>query len=264
MDEPFKGVGLRMMGLCLGKQAKRSSSEFERSRWQSEALKLLEGDFFLERKNPNLLFELGAQYAEQRGSTLNGRRLLALVLSVQKRFSEAMAVIDTALDETVKWEQRSLLRMKAKLKISQSLPMDAIETYRYLLALVLGQRKSCGPLGSTHPTDKVSEFEDGIANLYSSLAHWKEVEICLEKARVLKQYSAEALQTEGAMCDVRGQLNEGLLSDALRIDPTNSKAWCWLGMIPRDDVRIADAMECFQAAAMLEESDPVENFSSLL
>ncbi|GMH10919.1 hypothetical protein Nepgr_012760 [Nepenthes gracilis] len=321
IDEHLKGVGLRMMGLCLGKQAKSSSSDFERSHLQSEASKLLEEAFVFERKNPDLLFELGAQYAEQRnlnaalhyakrfidatgGSILNGWRLLALILSAQKRFSEAMVVIDTALDETVKWEQRLLLKMKAKLKISQSLPMDAIETYRYLLALVQAQRKSCGPLRSTHLADKVNEFEvwHGIANLYSSLSHWKDVEICLEKAQALNQYSAEALQTEGTMCDVRGQLNEalaayinavlwepdsvpckislgallskmssnalpvakGLLSDALRIDPTNSKAWYWLGMVHRDDGRIADAMECFQAAAMLEETDPVESFSSLL
>lgn len=54
-----------------------------------------------------------------------------------------------------------------------------------------------------------------------------------------------------------------LLSDALRLDPTNRKAWHYLGMVHRDDGRIADAIDCFQAASMLEESDPVESFSSL-
>ncbi|GMN55011.1 hypothetical protein TIFTF001_024137 [Ficus carica] len=54
-----------------------------------------------------------------------------------------------------------------------------------------------------------------------------------------------------------------LLSDALRIDPTNRKAWYYLGMVHRDDGRIADATDCFQAASMLEESDPIESFSSL-
>lgn len=54
-----------------------------------------------------------------------------------------------------------------------------------------------------------------------------------------------------------------LLSDALRIDPTNRKAWYYLGIVHRDDGRIADATDCFQAASMLEESDPVESFSSL-
>ena len=80
------------------------------------------------------------------GSVLRGWRLLALVLSALQRYSEAVVVIDAALDETAKWDQGPLLRMKAKLQISQSLHTDAIETYRYLLALVQAQRKSYGPL----------------------------------------------------------------------------------------------------------------------
>lgn len=55
-----------------------------------------------------------------------------------------------------------------------------------------------------------------------------------------------------------------LLSDALRLDPNNRKAWYYLGMIHRDDGRIADAADCFQAATMLEESDPIESFSSIM
>lgn len=162
-DEHLKAVGLRLLGLCMGKQAKISSSDFERSRLQSEALKSLSEAIALEQNNSDLIFELGVQYAEHRnlnaalryakqfidetgGSVLKGWRLLALVLSAQQRFSEAHVVTDAALDETAKWEQGPLLRLKAKLKISQSLPMDAIETYRYLLALVQAQRKSFGPL----------------------------------------------------------------------------------------------------------------------
>lgn len=45
----------------------------------------------------------------------------------------------------------------------------------------------------------VREFEvwQGLANLYSSLSYWKDAEICLEKARVLKPYSAAILHIEG-------------------------------------------------------------------
>lgn len=323
MNEHLTGVGLRMLGICLGKQAKVSSSDFERSRLQSEALKSLDGAIAFEHNNPDLIFELGVQYAEQRnlnvalryakqfidatgGSILKGWRLLALILSAQQRFSEAEVVTDAALDETAKWEQGPLLRLKAKLKISQSRPMDAIETYRYLLALVQAQRKSFGPLRSISQVedDKFNEFEvwQGLANLYSSLAHWKDVEVCLGKARELKQFSAEILHTEGLMCEGRGQFREALaayinalllepsyvhcriligalmfrrgsmalpvarslLSDALRIEPTNRMAWYYLGLVHRDDGRIADATDCFQAASMLEESDPIETFSSIL
>lgn len=75
---------------------------------------------------------------------LKGWRLLALVLSALHRHKEADVVTDAALDETAKWEQGPLLKMKAKLKIAQSLPTDAVEAYRLLLALVQAQRKSFG------------------------------------------------------------------------------------------------------------------------
>ncbi|XP_010524113.1 PREDICTED: uncharacterized protein LOC104802285 [Tarenaya hassleriana] len=326
MDEHLKGVGLRMLGLCLGKRAKISSSDFERSRFQSEALKALDGAVAFEHNNPDLIFELGVQYAEQRnlkaasryakefidatgGSVLKGWRFLALVLSAQQRFSEAEVVVDAALDETAKWDQGPLLRLKAKLKIAQSKPTEAIETYRYLLALVQAQRKSFGPLRSVTQLeeDKVNEFEvwHGLANLYSSLSHWNDVEVCLEKARELKQYSASMLHTEGRMWVGRGDgkaaisafldgllldptsvpcivelsslLSErgkdhsptlpvvrSLLSDALKLDPTNRMAWYYLGMVHKHDGRVADATDCFQAASMLEESDPIESFSTIL
>ncbi|XP_022740245.1 protein NPG1 isoform X2 [Durio zibethinus] len=321
VDGHLKGVGLRMLGLCLGKQAKVSSSDFERSRIQSEALKSLDAAISFEQDNADIIFELGVQYAEQRnlnaalryakkyidvtgGSVLKGWRLLALILSAQQRFSEAELVTDAALDETAKWDQGPLLRLKAKLQISQSRPMDAIETYRYLLALVQAQRKSFGPvrIDSQVEDDKVKEFEvwHGLANLYSSLSHWKDVEICLKKAREMKQYSAELLHTEGFMCQERGEIQKALsayinasllepsyvpskvligamlskmgslpvartvLSDALRIEPTNRKAWYYLGMVHKEDGRIADATDCLQAASILEESDPIESFRSIL
>lgn len=59
-------------------------------------------------------------------------------------------------------------------------------------------------------------------------------------------------------------LAKALLSDALRIEPTNRVAWYHLGLVHRDDGRGADAADCFQAASMLEESDPIENFSSIV
>ncbi|KHG30674.1 Tetratricopeptide repeat 7A [Gossypium arboreum] len=344
VDEHLKGVGLRMLGLCLGKQAKVSSSDFERSCLQNEALKSLDSALSFEQDNPDIIFELGAHYAEQRnlnaalrfakkyiditgGSVMKGWRLLALILSAQQRFAEAEVVIDAALDETGKWEQGPLLRLKAKLKVSQSRPMEAIETYRYLLALVQAQRKSFGPMkiDSQVEDDKVKEFEVwyGLAALYSSLSHWKDVEVSLYiqvNLAVLMDYllidlvdiiyalammyEAEMLEhlDIGFMHQERGEIQEALasyinaslldpfyvpskvwigallsklgsnslpvartlLSDALRIEPTNRKAWYHLGMVHKDDGRLADAIDCLQAASMLEESDPVENFRSIL
>lgn len=160
-DEHLKGVGLRMLGVCLGTQATVASSDSERSQLQSYALKSLEEAAGVEPNNSDLTLELAVKYAEQRnltaalchakkffdetgGSILKSWKMLALVLSAQQRFSEAEVVIDAALDQTTKWEQGPLLRLKAKLKISQSQHMNAVETYRYLLALVQAQRKSFG------------------------------------------------------------------------------------------------------------------------
>ncbi|PON89670.1 N-terminal acetyltransferase A, auxiliary subunit [Trema orientale] len=301
--EHLKGVGRHMLGLCLGKQAKVCSSDFERSRIQSEALKSLDGAIALDSNSPDLIFDLAVQYAEHRnlnaamryakqfidetgGSVLKGWRLLALILSAQQRFSEAEVVTDAALDETAKWDQGPLLRLKAKLKISQSLPMDAIETYRYLLALVQAQRKSFGPFRVVPQIedDKVNEIEvwHGLANLYSSLSHWKDAEICImfegrgETQEALGAYVGALLVDPnyvpckiliGSLMSKMGSealpVARGLLSDALRVDPTNRKAWYYLGMVHKDDGRIADATDCFQAASMLEESDPIESFSSV-
>lgn len=161
----LKSVGLHMLGLCLGKQAKISTSDYERSRLQSEALQSLDSALSLEPGNLDLIFALGIHYAEHRnldaalrhakqyldatgGSTIKGWRLLALVLSAQRRFSEADMVIEAALDETSKWDQGPLLRTKVKLKIVQSLHKEAIDTYLILLALVQAQKKSSGSSGS--------------------------------------------------------------------------------------------------------------------
>jgi len=319
--EHLKGIAYRLLGLSLEKKTKASSSESERTCLQSEALKSLEEAIIWEKQNPDWIFELGLEYAENRnlnlalcyvkeyldltaGSLLKGWRLLALILSAQKRYSEAETVLDAALDETGKWEQGVLLRTKAKLQIAQSLPMNAIETYRLLLALVQAQRKS---FGAGKPTPKVEServLEVGVwqdlACLYSGLSHWRDAEICLEKAKALKIYSAETLHAKGVLCEARSQTQEALaaysnalsvdpdhvpskvslgvllwrtggkslpvarslLSDALRLEPTNYGAWYYLAMVHKDDGRASDAVDCFQAACMLEESAPIEKFSS--
>lgn len=53
-----------------------------------------------------------------------------------------------------------------------------------------------------------------------------------------------------------------LLTDALRLDRTNPSAWYNLGLIYKADLGSSalEAVECFQAAALLEESSPIEPF----
>ncbi|KAL5181074.1 Protein NPG1 [Glycine soja] len=287
-NEHLKGVALRMLGLCLGKQAKVASSDFERSHLQSKALESLVAAIRLEPNNSDLIFELAVQYAEHRnlpaalrsarhffnktgGSVSKSWRLLALILSAQQRFSEAEVVTDAALDQTARWEQGPLLRLKAKLMISQSRPMDAIETYRYLLALVQAQKKSFGPLqiSSKVEEDKVNEFDTwhGLANLYASVLFegrgQNEEALCATiNAILLEPNYVPCKISMGALIQKMGSkylaVARSSLSDALRIEPTNRKAWYYLGLLHKHEGRISDAAECFQAASMLEESDPIE------
>ncbi|CAO2206491.1 unnamed protein product [Urochloa humidicola] len=320
-SQHLKSVGLHLLGRCLGKKSKVVSSDYQRSLLQTETLKSLTESVALNRYNADLIFDMGVEYAEQRnmnfalrcakefieatgGSVSKGWRLLALVLSAQQRFSEAEVAIDAALDETAKWDQGPLLRVKAKLKVAQSSPMEAVEAYRTLLSLVQAQKNSSRPTKDLEVIDdSVSEFEiwQDLANLYSSLSYWRDAEICLQKARTLKSYSATTLHAEGYMHQARKHTKDALaayvnafstelehvaskvaigallakqgprflpaarcfLSDALRVEPTNRMAWLYLGKVHRSDGRITDAADCFQAAVMLEESDPVECFNSL-
>lgn len=52
--------------------------------------------------------------------------------------------------------------------------------------------------------DRVNEYEvwHGLADLYSSLSHFKDAETCLEKARGLIEYSADTLYTEGKIINL--------------------------------------------------------------
>jgi tetratricopeptide repeat protein 7 len=157
----LKSIGLHLLGSCLGKKSKTVSSDYQRSLLQAETMRSFTESIALSRYNAGLIFDTGVEYAEERnmnaalrcakeyievtgGSVPKGWRLLALILSAQRRYSEAEVATDAAIDETSKWDQGSLLRIKAKLKVAQSSPMEAVEAYRALLALVQAQKNSSG------------------------------------------------------------------------------------------------------------------------
>lgn len=55
---------------------------------------------------------------------------------------------------------------------------------------------------------------------------------------------------------------KSFLSDALRLDRTNPSAWYNLGLLYKSEIgtSVLEAAECFEAAALLQESAPVEPF----
>ncbi|GAV89997.1 TPR_1 domain-containing protein/TPR_8 domain-containing protein, partial [Cephalotus follicularis] len=313
-----------LLGILLSNQSRLTASDSERILKQSDALKALEtADRTMRERDPYIVYHLCLENAEQRkldvalyyakqllkveaGSSVKGYILLARILSAQKRFADAVAVINAAVDQTGKWEQGELLRTKAKLQIAQGQLKNAIQTYTKLLAILQVQTKSLGfgkkLLKNKGNHDKILEMETwhDLANVYTSLSQWRDAEVCLSKSKAICPYSASRCHSAGVLYEAKGQNQEalksyrlaldvepthvpslissacvlkqlgdqsmpvvrGFLTDALRIDRTNPSAWYNLGLLYKADegASTLEVVEYFEAAAILEESAPVEPF----
>ncbi|KAK7268825.1 hypothetical protein RIF29_21534 [Crotalaria pallida] len=144
------------------------------------------------------------------------------------------------------------------------------------------------------------EIWHDLANVYTALSQWRDAEVCLAKSQAINPYSASRWHSTGLLFEARGLHQEALksfrkaldidlkhvpslictarvmrqlggqsssivrslLTDALRLDRTNSSAWHNLGLLYKADLGTSarEAAECFQAAAFLEESSPIEPF----
>lgn len=139
-----------------------------------------------------------------------------------------------------------------------------------------------------------------LANVYTSLSQWRDAEVCLSKSKAINPYSASGWHSTGLLYEAKG-LHQGalvsfrkaldaepnhvpslvslacvlrkiggesmatircFLTDALRLDRTNTTAWYNLGLLYKAyaGASALEAVECFEAAALLEESAPVEPF----
>ncbi|OMO95267.1 Tetratricopeptide-like helical [Corchorus capsularis] len=139
-----------------------------------------------------------------------------------------------------------------------------------------------------------------LANVYTSLSQWRDAEICLSKSKAISPFSASRWYSTGLLNESKGFHQEalrsyrkaldvepthvpslistacilkqlggqsmpivrGFLTDALLLDRTNPAAWYNLGLLYKSDISATalEAAECFEAAALLEESAPVEPF----
>ncbi|KDP40367.1 hypothetical protein JCGZ_02365 [Jatropha curcas] len=313
-----------LLGLLLSAKARLVLSDSERTSKQSEALKALEtSEKVMRERDPHIIFHLSLENAEQRkldialyyakqllkveaGSNVRSYILSARILSAKKRFVDAEAVINAALDQTGKWDQGELLRTKAKLQIAQGQFKNAVQTYTNLLAVFQVRTKTFGGgkklLKSRGNHDRRLEIETwhDLAKVYTSLSQWRDAEICLAKSKAINPYSASRWHTAGLLYEAKGLHQEALkafraaldvdpthipslvssanvlrrlysqstpiirsfLTDALRLDKMNHSAWYNLGLLYKADANASahEAAECFEAAAFLEESEPVEPF----
>ncbi|KAJ4774260.1 no pollen germination related 2 [Rhynchospora pubera] len=139
-----------------------------------------------------------------------------------------------------------------------------------------------------------------LAHVYLSMKQLKDVELCLSRLKAIRSYSSLYWHATGKLHETRGLVSEALgaynkaldldpghvpsilslaillrqlgnrplpvvrslLTEALRLDRTNHVAWFQLGLLHEDEgtASAVESAECFQAAALLEETAPVEPF----
>ncbi|KAK9265840.1 hypothetical protein L1049_027073 [Liquidambar formosana] len=318
------GVANFLLGISLSAHSRSVVSDSMRVTRQSEALQALETAGRMTRMaDPKVVYHLSLENAEQRklddalyytkhllklesGSNIEVWRLLARILSAQKRFPDAETVINVALDQTGKWDQGELLQTKAKLQIAQGQLKNAIETYTQLLGVLHIRKKSFGFgkkfLKVSGNPDRSLELETwhDLAHVCISLSQWENAEFCLSKSKAISPYSAARCHATGLINEAKGlhkealkafvnaldidpnhvpslislamvlrrlgnhsnEIIRGFLTDALRFDRMNPSAWYNLGLLNEDEGAAShqEAVECFEAAILLEESAPVEPF----
>lgn len=73
----------------------------------------------------------------------------------------------------------------------------------------------------------------------------------------------------GALLRARGgkhslPVARSYLAEALQAAPTHEEAWFQIGLLYKAEGHTQEAIDCFQAAVLLEQSSPVVPFSSVL
>ncbi|CAF2148166.1 BnaA01g08310D [Brassica napus] len=235
------GAARLVLGVALTESSRKTSTEAERVAKQSEGMQALAS---ADMTDPRVLHRLALENAEQRKldsalvyakqalklgaeSDLEAWLLLARVLSAQKRFSDAETIVDAALNETGKWEQGKLLRLKAKLRLARGEVKEGIKSYTEVLALLQVQSKSLNS-SKKMPKGYVEELRSlelgtwhDLAHIYIDLSQWRDAETCLSRSRLIAPYSPVRYHTEGVLYQRQGQLEEAMeaFTTALDIDP---------------------------------------------
>ncbi|CAN1270301.1 Protein NPGR2 [Linum perenne] len=233
------------------------------------------------------------------GSRIKGWLLLARIISAQKRFFDAENIINAALDQTSKWDQGVLLKTKAKLQVARCEMKDAIQTYTQLLAILQVQNRSFASDNKLHKLElevwhdlaslyvSLSRWRDAEVCLSKSKAiqsysatRCHIMGTLYEKKGLLKEalttfitglsidasHVPSLVSTAVVLKKIGFASNEtvrSFLMGALRLDRMNVSAWYNLGLVQKSEGSVSSLMEaadCFEAAAFLEETEPVEPF----
>ncbi|KAJ0792478.1 putative tetratricopeptide-like helical domain superfamily, protein NPG1 [Helianthus annuus] len=155
-------------------------------------------------------------------------------------------------------------------------------------------------IGGKHLKSLEMETWHDLAMVYMKLSQWSDAEACLLKSESIDYYSASRLHITGLLYEAKGLDKEAqkayelaldmdpghvassvslaviirragvkpaaaaksFLTEALRLDRLNSLAWYNLGLFYKEDgpMFIREAANCFEAASILEETEPIEPF----
>lgn len=155
-------------------------------------------------------------------------------------------------------------------------------------------------IGGKHMKRLEMETWHDLAMVYMNLSQWRDAEACLLKSETIDYYSASRLHITGLLYEAKGLEKEAqkahelaldvdpahvpslvsvaviirraggksaaaaksFLTEALRLDRLNPSAWYNLGLFYKDDgpMFLREAANCFEAAGILEETEPIEPF----
>lgn len=240
-NEHLLGQAYKYLGICCGNAKRMSMSDNERMYFGQECLKSLKLAAKIGKEDPEVCFNLGLQNAIQRNlgeafsnammhsevlgaGSVEGWKLLALILSAEQRFKDAEAIVDLALDETSRIEQLELLRLKAHLQTAEEQRKQAIETYRILLGLIQSQTEH-GIFNTTDEEPQMRQLEVDVwldlAKIYSDLESWRDAEICIDKAKATDLFNPRVWYITGILMVAQENLKEALVafSESLSIEP---------------------------------------------
>ncbi|KAF2324269.1 hypothetical protein GH714_011460 [Hevea brasiliensis] len=246
-SQHFMSEAHKFLGVCYGNAARICLSDSERILLQKECLNSLSLAALNKREDPEVMYNLALENTLQRNldaafnsaimysetmadNSMEGWKLLSLIVSSQQRFRDAEIVVELALDEAGRMDKFELLRLKAVLQIAQEQPKLAIETYRILLSLIQAQRD----LQARNP-DHAHIFESeaiaernlelavwqDLAAIYTKLGSWSDAKICMDKAKLMDFPSPRSWHTTGVFFEAQSLYKEALVSFSvsLSIEP---------------------------------------------
>ncbi|XP_051503183.1 tetratricopeptide repeat protein 7B-like isoform X3 [Myxocyprinus asiaticus] len=259
----FRAKGYLAIGLVYSLKATDASLRGMQEEYQKKALSAFQRSQSLSPTDHLAVFYLALQLAVSRqipealgyvrqalqlqGDDVHSLHLLALLLSAQKHFHDALNIMEMALSEYP--ENFILLFTKVKLETLCRGPEEALLTCKRMLQIW----KSCYNL--TNPSDSgrgsslldravadrrqlnamtLPDFSDPeTAEVYIGMGKAAEATACTQEAANLFPMSHNVLFMKGQVAELRGNVDEAKrwYEEALSISPTHVKTMQRLGLI---------------------------------